>query len=61
MIRINNKVECCGCTACVEICPQKCIEMKMDEEGFFYPNVNESLCVNCGVCDKVCPDRKSVV
>ena len=55
MIRINNKVECCGCTACVEICPQKCIEMKMDEEGFFYPNVNESLCVNCGVCDKVCP------
>ena len=46
MIRINNKVECCGCTACVEICPQKCIEMKMDEEGFFYPNVNESLCVN---------------
>lgn len=55
MIKIDNKVKCCGCTACVKICPQKCIEMKEDEEGFFYPNVDVSLCVNCGACDKVCP------
>jgi Na+-translocating ferredoxin:NAD+ oxidoreductase RNF subunit RnfB len=27
-------IACCGCTACVSICPQQCIEMKKNEEGF---------------------------
>lgn len=25
-----------------------------DEEGFLYPKVDESICVNCGLCEKVC-------
>ena len=34
MIQINKKEECCGCEACVNICPVKCISMEYDEEGF---------------------------
>lgn len=26
-----------------------------DSEGFLYPKVDESICVNCGLCEKVCP------
>ncbi len=26
-----------------------------DEEGFLYPRVNEDYCVDCGLCEKVCP------
>lgn len=26
-----------------------------DEEGFLYPLVAENLCVNCGICNNVCP------
>lgn len=55
MINIINKSECTGCTACKNICPQKCIEMKQDEEGFLYPQVDKEKCINCGLCEKVCP------
>ena len=46
---------CAGCTACANICPQKCIEMIENEEGFLYPQVDESRCVNCNLCEKTCP------
>lgn len=55
MIEINNKKECCGCTACYTICPKKCIQMLEDNEGFKYPHVNKEKCINCRLCDKVCP------
>lgn len=54
-IIIDNKEECCGCTACYNICPKDAIEMKEDNEGFRYPIINESKCVECGLCRKVCP------
>ncbi|MDO4943559.1 MAG: Coenzyme F420 hydrogenase/dehydrogenase, beta subunit C-terminal domain, partial [Lachnospiraceae bacterium] len=31
------------------------IEMKNDVEGFDYPHVNSTLCINCGLCKKICP------
>ena len=55
MIKIQNKQDCCGCAACVQRCPKQCISMKEDNEGFQYPVVDESTCIDCGVCEKVCP------
>lgn len=55
MICITEKTQCCGCTACFNICPKKAIAMKPDNEGFLYPDIDDSLCVNCGLCEKVCP------
>lgn len=55
MINIQDKTKCCGCTACFNICPKGCIEMKSDEEGFVYPVVNSAECVHCGLCDVICP------
>lgn len=45
---------CSGCGACVFMCAKKAIKLKLDEEGFFTANVDESLCVNCGLCKNVC-------
>ena len=50
-----DKKECCGCTACLHICPKQCISMKLDEEGFLYPVINKNACINCGLCEKICP------
>lgn len=29
--------------------------MREDEEGFLYPFVDQSLCIDCGLCERVCP------
>ena len=58
-ILIEKKEDCCGCNACVQICPKNCILMKEDEEGFKYPCVDEKGCIECGLCKKVCPIIKS--
>ena len=55
MIDIKEKKYCCGCEACKNICVQNCIEMEYDKEGFLYPKINEEICINCGLCNKVCP------
>ena len=55
MIKIQDKRDCCGCAACVQRCPKRCISLNEDEEGFLYPVVDESVCINCGLCEKVCP------
>lgn len=55
MIVIKEKSECTGCSACKNICPKRCIEMKPDSEGFCYPVINKNLCINCSMCEKVCP------
>lgn len=55
MIKADDKTKCSGCMACYNICPQKCISMIEDEEGFLYPKVDMDTCVNCGLCDRTCP------
>lgn len=55
MIRITDKKDCCGCNACFAVCPKKCISIPMDQEGFWYPKVNESECIDCKLCEDVCP------
>lgn len=56
-----NKEDCCACTACVATCPHKAIIMKMDVEGFFYPQIQEEKCVACYRCISVCPLSKKEV
>lgn len=57
----DNPKQCCGCEACSQICPKGIIKMRSDKEGFFYPYIeDESLCINCGLCNKVCPLKKSL-
>lgn len=55
MIEIKVKSSCCGCEACVQCCPKHCISMQEDNEGFLYPKVHKEACIDCGLCEKVCP------
>lgn len=52
----NIPVEnCCGCTACENICSVGAIKMLPNNEGFMYPQVDNDICYNCKKCEKVCP------
>ena len=55
MISIQDKSKCSGCHACFLACPQKCIRLVADEEGFLYPQVDQKECSSCNLCEKVCP------
>lgn len=59
MIDIKNKEQCCGCHACYNICPKNAIIMQEDEKGFRYPIIDRDKCIQCGLCEKVCPIIKN--
>ena len=52
---VPNKEMCCGCGACMSVCPMNCIAMQPDKEGFLYPHIDSVVCVGCNKCKKVCP------
>lgn len=54
VILFNKKEECCGCGACKNACPVNAVSMIMDKCGFSYPQIDPSLCIECGLCKKVC-------
>ncbi len=58
MLTIIDKRFCTGCGACINACPKKIISLQEDEEGFLYPKVEESKCIDCHLCEKVCPYKK---
>lgn len=51
----NEKRDCCGCTACFNGCPVGAITMEEDDEGFYYPLINQDKCIDCHWCQAVCP------
>lgn len=51
----ERKEDCCGCTACYNVCPKEAIKIEPDREGFLYPKIDQSLCIDCQLCKKVCP------
>jgi len=55
MITIKDKKDCCGCNACGDVCAHRAITFKTDTEGFWYPEIDKSVCTDCGLCEKVCP------
>lgn len=55
MIVIQNKRDCCGCYACENVCPKVSIKLEEDNEGFYYPRINQDTCIDCHLCEKVCP------
>lgn len=57
-MKIDDIVEvdkCCGCTACLNICPQNCITMQKNYEGFLVPIRDDFACTKCTLCERVCP------
>lgn len=55
MITVSENKKCCGCTACMDICPVAAVNIVPDREGFLYPTVDRDQCIDCGLCEKVCP------
>ncbi|SHO49538.1 Coenzyme F420 hydrogenase/dehydrogenase, beta subunit C-terminal domain [Anaerocolumna xylanovorans] len=53
-MQLCEHIKCSGCNACINICSRAAIAMVHEEDGFFYPAIEPSRCVECGACRKVC-------
>lgn len=45
----------------MNICPKKCIAMIYDNEGFMMPSIDGLECMNCSLCEKVCPEMNPLI
>lgn len=54
ILLVKDKKDCCGCSACDNICPVNAITMQEDEYGFIYPKINDTTCIKCEACIRVC-------
>lgn len=59
MIKFDFKKNCTGCKACASVCPTKAIDFYFGEDSFWYPHINEKLCIYCDKCSNVCPFETS--
>src|SRR5690554_1923406 len=45
---------------CVAVCPEKALDLKINEEGFYQPVQVNSKCTECGLCEEVCPAYNNI-
>lgn len=46
---------CTGCSCCLNVCPNNAISLKLSNDFFLYPYIDEKKCINCKLCAKLCP------
>lgn len=60
MKKIVEDDKCYGCAACKAVCPQKCITLCMNKLGFWQPEIDDKICIDCGICQQICISRNYV-
>ncbi len=55
---VIDKDRCKGCGFCIELCRPGALAMgqETNAKGYTLPDVKESECTGCSLCQLVCPD-----
>ena len=57
---MKDELNCIGCNACYNICPNNAITMSHNKYGFLQPLINKNRCINCGLCKKICLAKDNI-
>lgn len=60
MEQICDYIKCTGCFACQNVCPKNCITLLPNKYGELHPSLDQSNCVNCGLCKATCPVNNDI-
>lgn len=60
MPKLAKDKYCTGCMACVDACHHNAITAGVRKGGQIYPVLDSSKCVDCRLCENVCPIVKPV-
>lgn len=52
------KDRCKGCRLCIEFCPRQALHEsnEFNRKGYHFASPDSGLCLNCGLCQLVCPE-----
>lgn len=56
-MRVADKDLCTGCMLCKNVCAFDAISF-VEENGYYYPHINEEKCRRCNNCFEKCPAKK---
>ena len=56
---IISREDCCGCSACSQVCTEYAISFVEGDGRFMFPEVDTEKCIDCGRCVKSCPVSKT--
>lgn len=55
-MKLASAKECSACMACIDACNHNVLKTVVDSDGYYKIDIsNQSACVECGLCSKVCP------
>lgn len=57
-MKLASPKTCTACMACVDICHHGALSLFVDRDGFYQIEVDNNKCIECGLCEKVCPVLK---
>lgn len=57
---VSGVKDCVGCGSCQGSCPEGAITMVFNAQGFLCPQIDETLCTQCGLCLRVCPTQQEL-
>lgn len=57
---VSGVKDCVGCGSCCGSCPEGAVTMAYGKEGFLHPQVDETLCTQCGLCLAACPTQQTL-
>lgn len=55
IVELLDQKKCCGCGACINICPTQALSFSQDDFGFYRPKIDDDKCIKCGKCVRSCP------
>lgn len=55
LVKLASLKDCTGCMVCFDTCSHGALQMKLQNDGHYYPEVDENKCIHCFACERKCP------